>query len=84
MGYYAVVRQGYQYMLVMHLNGLPKHNIGGFINSNSAIGYVGNTGNTYNGAYCLHIEFWNNRLEWENITDFKKFFNSSVGNRGMK
>ena len=84
MGYYAVVRQGNQYMLVMHLIGLPKHNIGGFITSNSAIGYVGNTGNTYNGAYCLHIEFWNSRLEWENITDFKKFFNSSVGNRGMK
>ena len=66
-----------------HCSGF-KVEAGQHVKQGDVIAYVGNTGNTYKGAYCLHIEFWNSRLEWENITDFKKFFNSSVGNRGMK
>lgn len=73
MGYYAVVKQGNQYIKLMHLNGLPKHNIGGFINANTAIGYVGNTGRV-RGTSCLHIEFWNSKLQWSTISDYRKNF----------
>lgn len=73
MGYYAVVKQGSQYIKLMHLNGLPQYKVGEFIPANKPIGYVGNSG-TVRGNSCLHIEFWNSKLQWSTISDYRRNF----------